>query len=90
VRAAGDSGRLKIGTRALTEHLSEIAGEAVRDVHAVVRVRRHRADQLEAGLGRQIALDEERFVGLRNVGPATLADSRPIAALPIVPKLARE
>ena len=56
------------------EHLCQIADEAVRDVHAAARVGGHRADQLEARLGRQIPLEQERLVGLRNVGPAPLPD----------------
>ena len=34
----------------------------------------HRVDQLEARLGNEIALEQERLVRLRDVGPAPLAD----------------
>ena len=57
----------------MREHLGQIADEAIRDVHAAARVGGDCANQLEARLGREIALEEEGLVGLRNVGSSPLA-----------------
>ena len=52
-RAAGDSGRRSISTRALTpetsQHLREVADETVGHVHAAARMRSHGARSSQAG-----------------------------------------
>ena len=82
--AAGERSELGADPRCV-EHLGQIADEAIRDVHAAVRMGGHRADQLEARLGRQIPLERNALSTCEMSGPRPWRILSPIAASPIVP-----